>query len=232
MKTEWIIAKYVPDLARYEPRNVGIVLRCDDIIMSLFRGATKDGNIDGRSLGKQFSSLRNYKSWVRHWKRTIDRMGCAGFGELAELHGRRDTNYFLEYGGERIYGADSISPEDFLDELFSRLAEESANSRASNLTTRESLEQFFCRLGIEDRIEEGVQITTSKLDYVPFDYRYRNGRDHYLKLVPLGLPGRNAWDTVHAAAWALQALTEISDSSHGCAVITGMQATEESYNQV
>ena len=68
-KAEWLVAKYMPDLRRREPKNVGVLLRMGDSCFSRFLGEQSGGQIDGRHVHGLVNSVQNYKAWVGYWKR-------------------------------------------------------------------------------------------------------------------------------------------------------------------
>lgn len=213
MKTQWILVKYVPDAARFEPQNVGLVLRCGDTILSRFHGETDEGTIDGRSVGGSIRSLENYKAWVRHWKREIGEVSADRFEEFVECTVKplpTSDSYFASFGGERRWFMDSsdVEPRSVLDELFLDLVDTRKTNQAAKLSTRELVEELFKRIGIAEKIESDVPVISDEMDEVRFDYRYKNGSHHYMKLLNLRQPGVNPWDAIHAAGWAFDKLHE------------------------
>ncbi len=87
----WLLAKYMPDLARKEPRNVGVIL---------FLGSEKVS----RFLPAAEARLRvpeNYGHWLEYW---AHRMIASETAEAMLDRRRAGDNFYLEFGGKRIGG--------------------------------------------------------------------------------------------------------------------------------
>lgn len=130
----YLIAKYVPDLFRNEPINIGVVVWVDGGVVCRFLGQREDGAIDGRSLSSQVSSVQNYKSWVEMWcsKANSDRLVSRAEYEsvlksdpkfLDVLAESGKGNYVIEKGGEILEEVNQTNASDVLDFLFRRLVE-------------------------------------------------------------------------------------------------------------
>jgi hypothetical protein len=201
MSTEWLVAKYMPDLKRREPRNVGVLLRAGDRALSRFVGQQANGVIDGRFLRGRVADVNTYKAWVNFWRNA---MGTAeNLRELVQPTG--DENYMVEYGGERLLGADAREPEDMLDYLYAALVEELPEKEA--LSVAQLSEDVLGRLEIADRVERGYRLSIPHerfTDTVLFDYRYMNGTPHLMQQVSLTLSDDRSWDVAHAAAWSFE----------------------------
>jgi hypothetical protein len=108
MRTEWVVAKYMPDLRRREPRNIGVVLRHGDQVLARVVGEKADGRIDGRILrGWGVISAENYRAWVAYWRHAL--LTTSDVREL--LQPRADQDFVLERGGERLLGGEDTDPD-------------------------------------------------------------------------------------------------------------------------
>jgi hypothetical protein len=69
----FLIAKYVPDVFRNEPRNIGVVLWSPDGVAARFAGEKPDapGEVDDAQIPPFVSSAEAYKQWVRYWRREM-----------------------------------------------------------------------------------------------------------------------------------------------------------------
>src|SRR4051794_28602366 len=106
MNARWLIAKYMSDVRRREPTNVGIVLITDrGERLARFKAEDEStGEIDGRKF--RSGAVENYKAWVAHWKRALEKKA-----DPRRLVTRDPTqNYFLEFGGERLLGNEEVDP--------------------------------------------------------------------------------------------------------------------------
>ena len=70
MSMQWFVVKYVPDLIRREPKNIGVILLVEGSSTSRSR-RQQDGEIDGRTV-PQFGNHLVYKAWVRQWRMLRD----------------------------------------------------------------------------------------------------------------------------------------------------------------
>lgn len=71
----FLIAKYVPDLRRMEPRNVGVIVWQNGDVAAHFVAERPDrpGEVDGRSVPGFVTSVSAYKQWVRYWRKQLEK---------------------------------------------------------------------------------------------------------------------------------------------------------------
>ena len=71
----YFLAKYVPDLTRMEPRNVGVIVWTPEGVDARFLAETPDrpGEVDGRSIPSFVTNAQAYKQWVAYWRKELDR---------------------------------------------------------------------------------------------------------------------------------------------------------------
>ena len=104
MTARWYLVKYVRDMRRNEPRNIGVILEVDDKAYPRFE----------ESIGP--SERTNYAAWLNYWRHLLTQPDWR-----ATLANRRPgANYYIEPGGERLAGQIS-DPEAFADWLFDTL---------------------------------------------------------------------------------------------------------------
>ena len=129
-------------------------------------------------------SLATYRAWVGYWR-----------------HATGDENYFLEYGGERLFGSEDTDPNDMLDYLYSVLVE--AMPEPKILNVHQLSENVLRRVGIAEQVTRGYRLEipqpSGTKDYVFFDYKYDNGTEHLMERVSLTYEDERSWDSVHAA---------------------------------
>ena len=209
-QAEWLVARYISDLRRREPRNVGVVLKMGDRFLSRFLGEGGRGRIDGRRVHAFVNSVDNYKAWVRHWQGVAD----GGSKDLLALTNRRaDDSYFLEYGGERLFGSEYADPNDMLDYLYSVLVEEMPEP--DTLNVKQLSEHVLTNAGIRDQVSEKYRLPVSVTDSALFDYKYENGALHLMKRVTLTYDDERSWVSAHAAAWDFEKAADHLNGSDG-----------------
>ena len=120
---KWLVVKFMPDLRRREPRNVGIVLFPGDRALGgsailRLRGLT-DGRLDLRraSVGSQSAV---YEGWVNYWRDL-----AATEAPLERwLEPMPASSFYLEQGGEVISEVPRNSNmEELADDLYELLVE-------------------------------------------------------------------------------------------------------------
>jgi hypothetical protein len=77
--TRFLIAKYVPDVRRGEPRNIGVIVWSPDGLFAKFLGEypERPGECHGTYIPDFVSSKSTYRQWIHYWhtrvqKRMID----------------------------------------------------------------------------------------------------------------------------------------------------------------
>lgn len=215
MSVQWIIAKYIPDMMRREPQNIGVILLKDGKPYLRFRDRDADGNIDGRSARWHQNSVENYRAWISYWERVSAKGDARAL--LADVN--PNNNFFLELGGERILGSTTTDPDLFLDELFRQLVDaDDPMALAMNKPKREAvIERIFERLDISEKVQrDQVLPGAADEDRITFDFKYKNGKNTWMKHVRLGRSERLVWEPLHSAAWAFESAAKVD---RGCQLI-------------
>lgn len=72
--TKYLLAKYIPDLHRFEPRNIGVIVWSPLGIEARFLAEFPNrlGEVDGRSIPSFVTSASAYRQWIRYWRDAID----------------------------------------------------------------------------------------------------------------------------------------------------------------
>ena len=157
MSIQWILVKYVEDLARNEPRNVGVILRHDQGVYFRFLGEDAAGKIDGRRARAIVSSVPNYKAWTEHWREDLLAHVPHDAHDFAQYScGYADGNYRLEFGGERLWGEIS-SPEVVLSELFGQLVAPVQKEKPREVARVSAGKKRLKKEGIKVFVQEGFK---------------------------------------------------------------------------
>lgn len=221
MNARWYIAKYMDDLRRREPKNVGVLLFTDRGVQARFRGDTGD-KIDGRLVRGTFGSLTNYKAWVAYWK------AVAAENKVADLLKRRAAdNYFVELGGERVWGNESVEPQVFADQLFHELVDDKPDL-AIELDATHPVKRAFARLKITDKVKENpapiiAEINRGVRDSLYFDYRYDNGITALMREVYVPKDAGNIRalrDKLHSTAWTFEQALKVDARARMVALLS------------
>lgn len=219
----YLIAKYVPDLWRMEPRNIGVIVWSPDGVAARFVGERSDrpGKVDGRRIPKDVNSPNAYIQWVQHWRSVMQQEelrpitggspvshSSPGFVEVLKETGR--GNYLLAEGGALLDQISSEGLPDLANYVYNILVEPSG-------TTEEGYEsplEGYC----EDLIREArldtdpnfrrqlllpCQVPGSPVeDPLVFSYGYQNGSlQRVYQRVELPRQEEAISRNVHNAAW-------------------------------
>ena len=88
--TKYLLAKYIPDLHRFEPRNIGVIVWSPLGLEARFLGEypNRPGEVDGRSIPGFVTSASAYKQWIRYWRNAFMRESISpvGGGEVVSVN--------------------------------------------------------------------------------------------------------------------------------------------------
>ncbi len=204
MTARWLIAKYIPDLRRREPINVGVILSLGDSIAMRFAGERADGTIDGRTARSWVGSTPNYKRWVEYWRHVV----TSGELNIESLVTRRsDDSYYLDFGGERLAG-NGTDAGLLLEQLYTTLVEDVPAMKQLDVT--QLAERVLETLQISPQpFAFDVPLPNGSTDRVTFDYRYDNGQPNLMHRVSLTFEDDRSWSFVHAANWAFSQASQV-----------------------
>ena len=135
MSAKYWIARYVDDVFRNEPKNVGVIVAVGRMLSARFVGEQDSGALDGRKL-KGFSHPNVYSQWRDYWRREI------ADGNIADIIAAKTSNYFVSEGGEvSDTGTDTAS--DVCQFLFSLLVGDGGPSEAYQWVDEDVEDQEF-----------------------------------------------------------------------------------------
>lgn len=227
MTARWLVAKYIPDLRRREPINVGVILSVGDSVAMRFAGQRVDGTIDGRTARSWVGSTANYKRWVQYWRHAATSTGLSVESLLTR---RSDDSYYLDFGGERLAGKTDAGL--LLEQLYTTLVEDVPPTKQLDVTQ------------LAERVLETLQISPAPYaldvplpnggaDRVTFDYRYDNGQPNLMHRVPLTFEDDRSWSFVHAANWAFsQASQAFQGAAQAIALVKPRQSDADLERQL
>ena len=209
MTASWYVCKYVPDLMRDEPRNLGVIVH-DSAGELRFRfvGERTDGVVDGRRAQHWVNSVETYKLWVKHWKK----LACVE-GTLKVDPRRLDDNYFVSPRMASLMEVDANLPiDDVANQLFASLV---SGHEELVETLKDQVEVAFKRLNVFDDVEVDTKVVIgpdNALDTLSFDYRYRTeSAVALMERVNLASADRRSWNDVHATSWMF---TSVQQDEH------------------
>lgn len=185
MKTQYLLAKYVPDLTRMEPVNIGVVTWYRGHIRLKFREADSLTCLDNKEL---------YDRWIRFWNKTAQQDEIIPY--RSEPVKRKNTDFlkafcetqdgqFLLVDGGFVMEKTTVKELDSITNyLFEELVADPSimeNEKKHGLT--EKCKEIFNSPEISDRVQRkfrvkcGAHGTEQK---IPFDWGHGNGKPESL----------------------------------------------------
>lgn len=180
--SRFLVAKYVPDRLRMEPRNIGVVLWTPERVLARFRGESIDqpGQVDGRAV-RFTNDTRIYKRWIRYWRQELSKQELlppAGGprvrrtepGFVEALLDRTRASYYLEDGGLILDPVQADDTAELLGELYGRLVEEPCPTEPAEPSTEtHPLQSATQRLLSESGVRHDPHLRTDYPLSVPLD---------------------------------------------------------------
>jgi hypothetical protein len=213
LTTEVFVAKYVPDPARWEPRNVGVILMVNGSPACRFIGEKAGGKIDGRSIRHTVGApVEVYREWVRYWRRLILTEGR----DPGTLEGPPEATFFVQKSGEAWFDAGTKRAiDDLVAEYFHRLVSDEEPPGVAELKVE--VERLLTDSGVaasphfkRDVVVESSGRFAQHRERFRFPYGYENGQRLVAQRVPLGIEALvhdalyrylNLPDDVHAVSF-------------------------------
>ncbi len=225
MKTaKYLLAKYVPDLRRVEPRNIGVVLWSPAGVEARFVGEKpgRPGEVDGRSIPSYVRSPAAFKQWITFWRAELEKNEIAPItggasvarsspGFLKVLEGTSKGQFVLTEGGILL---DPISEDELpqvVDHLYADLVEATPAEESRDPTLDEICDNLILETGLQNdlnfrsRFEVRCSIDGNTFERFQFSHAYQNGTLQKLyQRVPISKKKTNLRKTVHDSAWMFE----------------------------
>lgn len=211
----YLVAKYISDLQRMEPRNVGIVLWASGKVSARFLGEKADdpGKVDGRTVPGFIASTAAYKQWVEFWRAQLGNQTSSGFSEsgLNSLKDASRGNFLLVDGGLIL---EEISPTylpKLTNDLFQRLVDTTSSEDPKDPILEQIANNWIKELGLarsehfRSRYEVVCPIAPKVEERFEFSHAYTaNGIQKLYQRVPLTRRYSHLRRTVHDSAWMFE----------------------------
>jgi len=237
MPVRYLVAKYLPDLRRMEPRNIGVIVWSGGEVAARFLAerSEQSGEVDGRSVPGFITSLSAYKQWVHFWRNQLEKTAIRPLegGEavprsssdfLTVLSSTSKGNFHLVESGMLLDAVDVGELPQVADYLFSSLVEESMTAEEPRDPSLEDLCQ---------RLIEETQLATAPYfhrnypltcpvggiaeETFEFSFAYGNGKPERL-YQELPLPRRRnrkaLTRNVHHVAWMFEKVIDSKVITH------------------
>ena len=226
----YLVAKYIADTWRMEPRNIGVIALGPTGWAARFVGESpaKPGQIDGRSLRGRMGSLPAYRQWIKYWRGLLEHSENPSSQTVIErLVESSKGNFELADGGALLdhVGADQI--QDVAGFLFDQLvapperAKEGFELEGQPVVVAEQLDldvicdSLISRTSLlasphffnDFRVRCLVSQDATQEEELAFSHAYQNGSLHIFQRVPFGR-GQALRRAVHDSAWMFEKVVE------------------------
>lgn len=216
----YLIAKYISDLQRMEPRNIGLIVRTDRAVWARFlaeKGAAP-GQVDGRSVPPFVTSPAAYKQWVQFWRDQLSENATPNQSPRQWLQNLKQTskaNFLLVEGGLIL---DPIEPSHLSkvgDDLFHRLVDSNPLEDTKDVLLDQVADAIIKELRLREnrnfhtRYEVSCEVAPNVAERFEFSHAYANG--HLKRLyqrVPLARKPAMLRRTVHDSAWMFEKVVQ------------------------
>lgn len=185
----YLIAKYVDDIRRNEPVNVGVIVFEGQQVLARFEGEDDNQNIDKRRI-RRIGGRDSYVAWVQHWRRLLASAGSHGPDASLErvLTESGSNDFYVEHGGTILLDHDARDLDEAVRDLFARLVKPEDLPAPPSLKqkSRTALRIAGAALDDDDHFRENVDV---KLEVKGeefddrFSYAVKNGQWHFLQEV-------------------------------------------------
>jgi hypothetical protein len=217
----YLLAKFIPDLQRMEPRNIGVILWTPERTAARFLFEKSPGKVDGRAVPDWIGNLGAYKQWIAYWRESVsapDYTPATGGPAvdlrspefLQAIQSANRGQYVLVKGGVLLDGLPLEEVGAACQHLFETLVGERASEEKRELTLDERWEDILDRMQIRRhplyRRDYSVAAGT---DTLIFSDAIANGVPSQLfERVALANRPATFMKNVHHAAWQFEKVVE------------------------
>ncbi|MFF7453055.1 hypothetical protein [Kitasatospora sp. NPDC008115] len=223
--SNWFLVKYISDVFRNEPMNVGVVVSGPSGVGSRFIGEREDGSINGQRLGKKIDGVETYKAWVKFIRREAEKGRLES--RIDSLARRVGDSYLIERRGPVLSGHEDQSPSEIAAELFSALvttgtpAAPSLDALAEDAISRLDLPQGHA---IDRDVDYDVADRNER-HIIHFDYRHRGGPVTLMDRISLARHGKPLSQSVNDLLFRIDKMEKSGNVDNFVALYSGADAS-------
>jgi hypothetical protein len=215
----YLVAKYISDLQRMEPKNIGVIVWVHGKASARFLAERQDspGEIDGRSIPPFVTSTASYKQWVDFWRGALTEKAVPKGHSEDWFEGLKQTsygNFCLVDGGLIIDEIRKDHLNQVTDDLFFRLVESGSDEPRDPVLDRVA-DDLIRKLRLKEnaafhsRFQVSCRISPDVVERFEFSHAYKNGSLRRLyQRVPLARRRTPLRRTIHDSAWMFEKVTQ------------------------
>lgn len=237
-RATYLIAKYVSDLFRNEPVNIGVIAWCDGSTAFRFLCADAEGHVDGRMLRGKIAtlSLDAYKQWISAWVKLLAKDKISFIGKpgivtkaseqfLDALESTSKGNYILERGGELLEDVSQNQIQSVADYLFARLVDWDSKEETEGKAAKEVRDELLIeanvasdeRVQIDKRVP--IRLRDNSLVHPEFHLYIGNGNPELLgQVLSLAAHPKAVRTTAESITWKFERAIDTGALKEGRAV--------------
>ncbi len=244
----YLLAKYVPDLRRFEPHNIGVIVWSPDALEARFIGEKADapGVVDGRRAPSFIRDLDAYRGWIQYWREEMKRsfiktrdgntVAKTDAAYLQTLAGTGAGKFLLAEAGFLLDEPDSDGVLRLTDYLFGLLVDKQEDTvtedDAKDVGLDGLCEQLFEQSDLANDPHLIKNYATnctvgSLTERFEFSFAYKNGSlKRIFQKVPLWTKGNTLLKNIHHPMWMLHRMVEAKTLKRDqCATVVNVDAT-------
>jgi hypothetical protein len=194
MSANYLLAKHIPDMHRFEPRNIGVIVWMpggEVAARFLAEKPGRPGEIDGRSIPPFVGADGAYRQWIKFWRSyldadhpthpltgaPIDRNDSAFIESLVAAS---RGHFLLAEGGAVLDEMEEDSIGALADSLYASLVEDQALEEARDPTLNQICERLIGNAGLylDQNFKPHYQVACrvgGVEERYEFSYAYKNG---------------------------------------------------------
>jgi hypothetical protein len=214
----YLIAKYISDLYRMEPRNIGILVWAEGRAYARFLAEKKDNNnIDGRRIPAFVTSSAAYKQWVSFWRTELDNLNVGGVsqGNIEKLKQANRGNFLLTDGGFLSEEVRSDHLPELTNNLFQRLIVPVASEEMKDVALDDVADKVIKSLRLAEnkhfhnKYAVPCKVAPNVEDKFEFSHAYANGVVKRLyHRIPITKRYTHLRRSVHDSAWMFEKVVQ------------------------
>jgi len=225
----YLVAKYISDLHRMEPRNVGVIVWAAGCVHARFLGEKAPGEVDGRSIPAFVTNMGAYKQWIDFWRQQLSGNPSASGKRLQRcvdaLKESSHGNFCVVDGGMILGKAEGYDPIELADSLFQRIVEPPLAEDASDSDLDQVADETIRQLRLtqnahfHSRYQVACAVAPNVTENFEFSHAYKNGvLKRLYQRVPLAGKRTPLRRVVHDSAWMLEKVVRQGIVAHDQAI--------------
>ncbi|MFE2702291.1 hypothetical protein [Streptomyces mirabilis] len=230
MNNHWFLVKYIDDIFRNEPINIGVVVSSDGSVGSHFLGQRPDGSINGQKIHRRIAGVDTYKAWVRFIKKEADRGNLDS--RIEALSKRVGESYVIERRGPVL--DIERSAQEIADSLFTALVSaETVPAQSLDVLAEAAFNGLVFPPG--QKIDRDVDFKVKVRDVpqlVTFDYKYTADRTVLMDRISFSRPGKPLAQSVNDLLFRIDVIEKQQGINEFVALYSGADHSLQAERQL